>query len=111
MVMKIIYNSVIPFKGFMAINLFGTLFVRNEYKGKVDDVVLNHENIHTEQMKELGYIQFYIIYFIEWLIRLITNPDNPYRNISFEQEAYNNEKNLDYIKTRKKFSWKQYMKK
>ena len=28
--MKIIYNNVIPFKGFTAINLFGILFARRE---------------------------------------------------------------------------------
>lgn len=106
--MKIIYNSFIPFKGFIAINLFGTLFVRNEYKGKVDDIIINHENIHTEQMKEVGYLQFYILYLVEWIMNLINKKENAYRSISFEQEAYNNEKNLDYIKTRQKFSWKKY---
>lgn len=30
--MKIIYNKLIPFKGFIAINLFGIIFVRKEYK-------------------------------------------------------------------------------
>ena len=107
--MNIVYNSLIPFNGFMAINLFGTLFVRDEYKGKVDDVVINHESIHTEQMKETGYVLFYVLYLIEWIIRLFTNPGDAYRNISFEKEAYGNEKNLDYIKTRKKFSWKDYL--
>ena len=67
--MKIIYNRFIPFKGFIAINLFGTLFVRQE-KGKPEPYVsprtINHESIHTEQMKELGYIFFYIWYFIEF---------------------------------------------
>jgi len=28
-----------------------------------------------------------------------------YENICFEKEAYNNEKNLDYLKTRKHFSF------
>ena len=51
--MKIINNSIIPFKGFIAINLFGTLFVRSEYAYKLElesykAKVLNHEAIHTE---------------------------------------------------------------
>lgn len=29
--MKIIYNNIIPFKGFLAINLFGVLFVYSVY--------------------------------------------------------------------------------
>lgn len=45
--MKIIYNNIIPFKGFAAINLFGVLFVRNDYKLQVSDRMINHESIHT----------------------------------------------------------------
>lgn len=106
--MKIIYNNIIPVNPFAAINIFGLLFVRSKYKGKLRDKTINHEEIHTAQMKELLYIPFYIIYVIEWLIRLITNPNNAYRSISFEQEAHNNELNADYLKTRKRFAqWRQ----
>ena len=55
--MKIIYNNIIPFKGFLAINLFGVLFVRGTYRD-LSATVLNHEKIHTAQMKELWYIPF-----------------------------------------------------
>lgn len=107
--MKIIYNSLIPFPGFKAINIFGIMFVRNECRNRISDYTINHETIHTEQMKELGYIPFYIIYLIEWFIRLFCK-GNAYRNISFEQEAYDNEKNLNYIKTRKRYNWIKYWK-
>lgn len=102
--MKIIYNSVIPFRGFCAINLFGILFAR---KGaRISDVTLNHEEIHTVQMKELWYVPFYILYFFEWLYRL-TQGGNAYRNISFEREAYENEKDLGYLQSRPRFAmWK-----
>lgn len=106
--MKTIDNTFIPFKGFCAINLFGLLFVRKECKGKLNERVYNHERIHTAQMKELGYIFFYIIYFIEWLVRLFMR-GNAYRNISFEKEAYSYEYDLDYLNTRKHFA--QWMKK
>lgn len=43
--MKIIYNKFLPVKGFLAMNLFGVLFVREELKAKVTDVTLNHEAI------------------------------------------------------------------
>jgi len=85
--MKIIYSNIIPFKGYVAINLFGVLFARNEYKGHISDVVINHEEIHTEQMRELLYIGFYLWYVIEWLIKLPFHK-NAYRAISFEREAY-----------------------
>lgn len=104
--MKVIYNNIIPFPGYKAINLFGILFAR---KGSnIDDVTINHESIHTEQMKEMLYILFYIWYIIEWIIRLFKK-GNAYRNISFEQEAYDNENNLDYLKTRKHYGWFKYL--
>lgn len=103
--MKIVYSNIIPFKGYIATNLFGILFVR---KGKkLNDIDINHEEIHTAQMKEMGYIFFYVWYLIEWIIRLFMK-GNAYRNISFEREAYSNEYNLDYIKYRKHFSWFKY---
>jgi len=43
--MKIIYNNIIPFKGFKAINLFGLIFVRRGSKFGVIDK--SHEQIHT----------------------------------------------------------------
>lgn len=57
--MKIIENSLIPFPGFLAINLFGVIFIRKG--GVLSEVVINHEQIHTAQMKELGYVGFYLI--------------------------------------------------
>ena len=109
--MKIIYNNLIPFKGFIAINLFGVLFVRNEYKKRFEyggfPTTLNHESIHTEQIKELGYIFFYIWYLIEWLLRLPFG--NASYNISFEREAYANEKNKKYLQTRKRYSFLKYI--
>ena len=126
--MKIIRNNIIPFKGYTAINLFGILFVRGN--AKIDNVSLNHEAIHTAQMKELWYVFFYALYGVEWLIRFTAycivwawsalnkgyknepyDVDHAYRNISFEREAYSNEKNMDYIESRKIFAWIKYIKK
>lgn len=123
--MKIVYNKYIPFKGFFAINLFGTLFIRNEYKDRnVNKLTINHESIHTaqaldfvfgcENLKIIGYLIFYIIYFIEWLFKTITSgftlgKIKAYRSISFEQEAYSNERNLEYLQNRKRFNWIKYL--
>ncbi len=98
--MKIIRNNIIPFEGFAAINLFGLLFVRKNVK--ISDRMLNHESIHTAQMKELLYVPFYLIYVIEWIVRLFMK-GNAYRNISFEKEAYENENNMSYLKNRKRY--------
>lgn len=104
--MKIIYNNFIPFKGYLVINLFGILFVRRKYHKCLSTTVLNHEAIHTAQMKEMGYILFYIAYLLEWTVRLFLK-GNAYRHISFEKEAYENEHNWNYLETRKKWAmWK-----
>ena len=105
--MKIIRNKYIPFKGFRAINLFGILFVRGN--ARISERTIRHETIHTAQMKEMLYIFFYLWYVTEWLIRLFMK-GNAYRNISFEREAYSNEKDLGYLDNRKRFAWIKYIK-
>ena len=103
--MKIVYNNIIPFKGFSAINLFGILFIRRGVR--VNKYLVNHEAIHSQQMKELGYVFFYVIYLLEWIYRLCKSRfDNyiAYHSISFEREAYANELNLDYISSRKRYA-------
>ena len=106
-IMVIVYNNIIPFKGFKAINFFGMLFVR---KGCViNSTDLNHERIHTAQIKEMLYIGFYVWYILEWFIRLFKK-GNAYRNISFEREAYRHQENLDYLNDRPRFAWWKYMK-
>lgn len=107
--MKIIRNKFIPFPGYKAINIFGVLFVRGN--AKINDTTINHERIHTAQMKELLYIFFYLLYVIEWLIRLIQfrNSYMAYRNTSFEREAYQNQEDLYYLKSRKFFSFLKYL--
>lgn len=106
--MKIIYNDFIPFKGFVAINLFGVLFVRSEYKYKLKQSTIRHENIHTMQMKELLYVFFYLWYIIEWIVRLFMKGD-AYRNICFEREAYENQKWIEYPKNRRRFNFVKYL--
>lgn len=107
--MKIIRNKYIPFPGYKAINLFGILFVKNN--AKIDEVTINHESIHTAQMRELLYIPFYLFYVIEWLIRLIQfrNGYMAYRNISFEREAYQNQEDMHYLKGRRFLNFLKYL--
>ena len=109
--MKIIRNKYIPFKGFRAMNLFGVLFVRKD--AVINEITLNHEAIHTAQMKELLYIFFYLFYVIDWLIGLVVywfDTKRAYKEICFEKEAYVNEKDFDYLKKRKPYNFLKYMK-
>lgn len=130
--MIVIKNKFIPFKGYETINLFGILFTKKD----VDYVEYNHEAIHTEQILEctvLGLIiicficsilnqsllwllispfTFYILYGLEYLvIRLFHKKQNDaYHDVSFEEEAYINQDNLNYIKSRFPFTWIIYVK-
>ena len=107
--MKIFYNRYFPPKGFAAINLFGIIIGRKEY-GSLDKYEINHEKIHTKQIVELIGFLFYILYFVEWIFRLMQYRDRlqAYYNISFEREAYENGNNLSYLKGRKLFSFRHY---
>lgn len=107
--MKIIYNKLIPFKGFWAITILNMIFVREEYRRlegtPTEAVMINHESIHFEQEKELGFIFFYILYLLEWLVKLCFYGKKAYHNISFEREAYANECDAEYLKKRKRYNW------
>lgn len=49
----------------------------------------------------LAGVVYYVLYVLEWLFKLPFG--NAYRSISFEQEAYNNECDNDYIEKRPLF--------
>ena len=74
------------------------------------DTLVNHETVHWQQQKEMLVLPFYLWYGIEWIVNIFKFGKRAYVKLSFEQEAYNNQKNLDYLKTRKKFSWIKYLK-
>jgi hypothetical protein len=109
--MIVIYNSIIPFKGFRCINLFGILFARKGMTIYKHTVV--HESIHTAQIKEMLYVFFYLWYFVEWLVKLCYFRDSKvaYHYISFECEAFRHQHDDDYLPRRKHFTWLKYIRK
>ena len=107
----VITNSKIPklmsvIINVYAITLWPFVFIRDEG----NDVTINHETIHIKQYNELLVIGFLMIYFFDWLVGLIKyrNREKAYYRIRFEQEAYDNQADLNYIKNRKKFYWLKY---
>jgi hypothetical protein len=74
---------------------------------KEDAIFLNHEQIHLRQQVEMLVVFFYLWYGIEFLARWIQygNRHKAYRNISFEREAYQNETNFNYLKTRRLYKF------
>ena len=131
---KIIYNDIIPWKGCKLITIWPFVFARNGVKLTDEDA--NHESVHLYQQFEmlvasavliaalillfdlswwwmlLAPLVYFIWYITEYTIRLFLygNHKEAYRNIATEQEAYQNEKNFDYLrKERKPFAWVKYL--
>ena len=102
-----ILNHIIPFGTYKAINLFGIIFTKMPLQPRE----VNHEMIHTRQLLEMAVFGFYLWYLVEWGIRFLKlhNMKQAYYNISFEREAYANEANLNYLKTRKLFASFKYL--
>ncbi len=106
--MKIIYNNIIPTRKFIAINILGIIFCRKQYNS-ISDTTINHEKIHTAQMKEMLYVFFYLFYISEWFIKLFFYGKESYSNISFEREAYQYDFAEDYLSKRKRFAWVKFL--
>ena len=67
------------------------------FKGNESDIspeLLRHEMIHIEQIDRHGMARFYYIYLRDYLINLwhLRDHDAAYRNIPFEKEAYERER-------------------
>lgn len=109
---RIIYNNIIPVKDFTALALWPFIFVRSSCKSKLSTVIENHEMIHLRQQTEMLVIFFLIWYVVEYVIRWICygfNHGKAYKNISFEREAYKNQSNLDYPRTRKHYAFLNFL--
>lgn len=134
--MIILKNKFIPFGNYVLMNVFGIiLFSKGDYLNPIN---LNHEKIHSRQILECAIVaslivlalvlifniscwwfiaslsSFYIWYGLEYLIiRIFGNKDSQtdrYHEVSFEEEAHNNDFNLNYLNNRKLFSWIKYIK-
>jgi hypothetical protein len=104
----IVWKYLIP-KGFHGITLFPFIFL-NDSKLKQDSVVITHEKIHLQQQLELLVLPFFIWYVLEFVYRLLIhrNRKTAYYAISFEREAYHNEKDLNYLEKRTVWSFLKY---
>lgn len=117
--------------------LYNSFFKKDEEDYSMDDI--NHECIHQVQQMEcsviglvlglvlcglfdlslwwvliLGLGFFYIWYGIEYLIILCfakgDKQNERYHDVSFEEEAHNNDGDWDYLEDRKPFAWIKYIK-
>ena len=99
----LIYNKILPFKGYSAMAIWPFILVRGDF---ASPQILRHEAIHFAQQKELLIIGFYIVYIFEYLYKLVKfrNHFAAYTSISFEIEAYKNQRDINYLQKRKHFS-------
>ncbi|WP_422083541.1 hypothetical protein [Ulvibacterium sp.] len=98
------------YKNYVGLSFWPFIFLKHKSLKK-DAVLINHEKIHLRQQLELLIIPFYILYILEWLLRILLylNTYRAYQNMSFEREAYHNEKDLNYLDRRKPFSFINYL--
>ncbi|MEJ6792148.1 MAG: hypothetical protein QNK89_05280 [Lacinutrix sp.] len=98
--MILISKYLVP-RGYTGITIYPFFFIK--FKAlKTDVVLINHEKIHLKQQLELLILSFYIFYVTEFLVKIFKykNWEQAYRNISFEREAYKNQNDLNYLKSR-----------
>jgi len=129
-------NSLIPFKGFMAITIWPFIFVKKKEWNWYDATARRHEGIHFRQQIETHIVAlilavllaavglfswwwvlvsplvYFALYGLEYIVRWICygfDTREAYRNISFEQEAFLNENDLSYPYERKLYSFVRYL--
>ena len=136
--MRVYFTKNFPFGKFIAISLFGRIYYKDRTGNRRGYMVLRperympmveHERTHWMQQKETLIIPFFIIYIIDWVVKLFTEKGKAYRNVCFEREAYANEDSHDnydvvehekyldfipkkengYLVNRKWFAWVRYI--
>ena len=105
-----ILNRLSLFIKIAGITLWPYIILREKYKAHYrTPIIIRHETIHIKQQQEMLVIPFYTWYVLEWFIKLFKYGKKSYYNISFEREAYENEKDESYLENRKRFSWLKYL--
>lgn len=105
LVFKYLFRS-----NYVGLSLWPFIIVKEDVH-KRDNILINHEKIHLKQQIELLILPFYLWYVLEWLFRSLLYRDTykAYQNISFEREAYENEKELGYTQRRRPYSFLKYL--
>ena len=108
------HSRLLKVLGIRGLAIYPVVFVEANAlteKGNVT-VILNHESIHLAQQKESLVLPFYIMYMFEESIRAVVlgnGYEDGYLQISFEKEAYMNERKKTYLQKRIPFVWFNYM--
>ena len=128
--LKKIYTAHFPTKRYTALTIFPFVFIRNDKRLEYVDYAERHEMTHGLQQIETLVIGadlavilwlagcrwwsmltlplFFDLYFLEWLIKIPFckfDTFKAYMSISFEQEAYAFQNDLNYNKVRRHYAW------
>lgn len=134
---KIRYNSLLArlllFGSYDTITLAAWVFTKYKSKEEMPQWMRNHECTHARQWVEcmltsgiiiwalvlfagisawwfcLAFGMFYILYGLEYIIRLPFNGWEAYENISFEREAYSCQYDNSYLENSDYFGWVKYL--
>ena len=109
---KFIFNKIL--KNYTGITLFPFIILKydkNDQSLQPYEVVANHERIHLRQQLETLVVFFYPMYLIFYTINRFKGMKHyeAYRNIPFERESYVYESDLNYLKNRKFWNWRQFI--
>lgn len=134
---KIRYNSWIArtflWENYETITLAAWVCTKCKSKEEMPQSTRNHECTHTRQWVEcmlasgviiwalvlfagisawwfcLAFAMFYILYVLEWFIKLPFYGLEAYENISFEREAYECQYDNNYLENGDYFNWVKYI--
>lgn len=105
----IIETTSSKLNGYVGFSFFIWIWIAKD--GRNPKRTINHETIHFWQQVEMLFVLMWLLYILSYLWNIVKykgKHDKAYRNIPFEKEAYANDDNLDYLKSRKMFSWVKY---
>lgn len=97
-----------PAKGFTALTMWPFVFIRKDRKEQFSAKAERHETTHGLQQVEMLLIFFFLLYGLEWLVKLpfcMFDTTRAYMSISFEQEAYTHQDDPHYLENRKPYTW------
>lgn len=107
-----VYNNHFPIEGYTAMTLWPWVFIRKDRRDHFDETAMRHETTHALQQKELLWLSFFILYGLEYAVKLLLcgfDSARAYRSISFEQEAYLWQNDKAYNNIRPSFEWKHFI--
>lgn len=100
-----IYTRRKIFNYYQGLSFFIFVWICDDKRG--ERWLIRHEKIHFFQQVELLFVFHWLLYTLFYLLTRLRGHGHfiAYRYNPFELEAYDNDRNEDYLRTRKIFAW------